>query len=257
MKKIFAVVLAAALCFTVCGCTNVFKEFKDSAETALETASPSPAITAAPSFEVSAAPTPVPTAALPSAPSATGVPETEGITTAAQAAAQSTSGVNDSVQSPQTTASAAQTGAGSAAPAIDAAAYAYNPVKVTKSPTSEVVYEGGSASFVAYAQNASGITWLLVAPDGGQIFDAAALAKSMPGLSISGIGTPTLTIGCIPLSLDGWGIQAKFYGEGGPVHSSMAYLSVWRYPASGTWNPWEQDNTGWSPWNQGSWNPWG
>ncbi len=258
MKKIFAVVLAAALCLTVCGCTNVFKEFKESADKAVESASASPS--------ASPSPTDNPFADQPAAggvsdepePSWYNAPEFKEKEKAPASAAPSDAGADAAsaesaalpAQNPtpavQSAAPAARAET-AAAPASDAAAYAYEPVKVTKSPTSEVVYEGGSASFVAYAQNSTGITWLLVAPDGGQIFDAFALAKSMPGLSISGAGTTTLTIGCIPLSLDGWCVQAKFYGEGGPVHSSMARLSVWKYPASGTWNPWEQ----------GGWNPWG
>ena len=256
MKKIFAVVLAAALCLTVCGCTNVFKEFKESADKAVESASVSPSASPSPAED--------PFADQPEAGGVSDEPEPswydapEFKEKAPASAATSDGGADAaSAQNPALPAQSPTPAVQSAAPAArpetadapvsDAAAYACEPVKVTKSPTSEVVYEGGSASFVAYAQNSTGITWLLVAPDGGQIFDAFALAKSMPGLSISGAGTNTLTIGCIPMSLDGWCVQAKFYGEGGPVHSSMARLSVWKYPASGTWNPWEQ----------GGWNPWG
>ena len=275
MKKLFAVVLAAALCLTICGCANVFSGLKQSAEEALETASP--AASAAPdanetasasSPAETAAPTPnaaeAAAAAVPTEDSATQTPAKESDSASADTGAATQSAGNTGAQT-----ESAQAAMETVTPAIDTAAYAYNHVKVTKSPTSEVVYEGGSASFVAYAQNSTGITWLMVAPGSGQIFDAASLAKSLPGLSISGVGTNTLTIGCIPQSLDGWRVQAKFYGEGGPVHSSMASISVWQYPSSAnagdsSWNPWSQTNN-WNPWAQTScnwsqtncdWNPW-
>ena len=271
MKKLFAVVLAAALCLTICGCANVFSGLKQSAEEALESASP--ASSAAPdanetasasSLAEAAVATPnaaeAAAAAVPTEDSATQTPAKESDSASADTGATAQSAGNTGAQAATETVT----------PAIDTAAYAYNQVKVTKSPTSEVVYEGGSASFVAYAQNSTGITWLMVAPGSGQIFDAASLAKSLPGLSISGIGTNTLTIGCIPQSLDGWRVQAKFYGEGGPVHSSMASISVWQYPSSAnagdsSWNPWSQTGCNWNPWAQTSctqtqtscnWNPW-
>lgn len=261
MKKLFAVVLAAALCLTICGCANVFSGLKQSAEEALETASPTSSAAPASNAAETAAPTSNAAETAASAPSST---ETAAATPAATVSPAKESD-SASADTGAITQSAGNTGAQAATetvtPAIDTAAYAYNHVKVTKSPTSEVVYEGGSASFVAYAQNSTGITWLMVAPGSGQIFDAASLAKSLPGLSISGIGTNTLTIGCIPQSLDGWRVQAKFYGEGGPVHSSMASISVWQYPSSAnagdsSWNPWSQTGCNWNPWTQTSCN-WG
>ena len=255
MKKLFAVVLAAALCLTICGCANVFNGLKESAEEALESASPASSAAPASSSSAAAAPTESPAPLTPAK-------ESDSASADTGAATQSAGNTGAQTES-------AQAATETVTPAIDTAAYAYNHVKVTKSPTSEVVYEGGSASFVAYAQNSTGITWLMVAPGSGQIFDAASLAKSLPGLSISGVGTNTLTIGCIPQSLDGWRVQAKFYGEGGPVHSSMASISVWQYPSSAnagdsSWNPWNQTNN-WNPWAQTSctqtqtscaWNPW-
>ena len=291
MKKLFAVVLAAALCLTICGCANVFSGLKQSAEEALESASPassaapdanetdsasSPAEAAAPTSDAaktaaaasSSNAAAADAAAAPTESPAPLTPAKESDSASADTGATAQSAENTGVQAVAQTESA-QAATETVTPAIDTAAYAYNQVKVTKSPTSEVVYEGGRASFVAYAQNSTGITWLMVAPGTGQIFDAASLAKSLPGLSISGIGTNTLTIGCIPQSLDGWRVQAKFYGEGGPVHSSMASISVWQYPSSAnagdsSWNPWSQTNN-WNPWAQTScnwsqtncdWNPW-
>ncbi len=247
MKKLFAVVLAAALCLTICGCANVFSGLKDSADQALESASP--ASSAAPDANETASA---------SSPTESAAPTSDTNESAAEASSSSAAAPTESpaAQTPakESDSVSADTSAETVTPAINAAEYAYNQVKVTKSPTSEVVYEGGSASFVAYAQNSAGITWLMVAPGSGQIFDAASLANSLPGLSISGIGTNTLTIGCIPRSLDGWRVQAKFYGEGGPVHSSMASISVWQYPSAAnggdsSWNPWSQTNN-WNPWAQ-------
>ncbi len=252
MKKLFAVVLAAALCLTICGCANVFSGLKDSADQALESASP--ASSAAPDANETASASSPTESAAPTSDTNESAAEASSSSAAADATAAPTESPAAQTPAKESDSVSADTSAETVTPAINAAEYAYNQVKVTKSPTSEVVYEGGSASFVAYAQNSAGITWLMVAPGSGQIFDAASLANSLPGLSISGIGTNTLTIGCIPRSLDGWRVQAKFYGEGGPVHSSMASISVWQYPSAAnggdsSWNPWSQTNN-WNPWAQ-------
>lgn len=222
MKKILAVILAAALCLTFCACGSLVRGLKESAENAVETAnSASPKETGAGAKAGAAAKTGTPAKA-----------KTVSADPEKTAAAEAVPLVQAKETSPKKTTE-------TITPVISTARYAYAPVRVTKSPTGETVYEGGSASFIAYAENSTGISWLIVNPNGKDFVEASALAKAMPGLSISGTASTTLTIGCIPLSFDGWYIQAKFYGEGGPVHSSMARLSVWPYPAkTAPFDPW-------------------
>jgi len=262
MKKVLAIIIAAALCLTFCACGKVFNELKDSAETAAEASE-----TAAPKMSLPGIEPTVTRA------EATPKPENSGARTKPEKTEEKSEGTEASTEEPAQKSesdeaaplvqqteitAAAKTVTETVTPVISAAKYAYKPVVVTKSPTSEVVYEGGSASFVAYANNATAISWLIINPNGKDFFEASSLAKSLPGLSISGTASDTLTIGCIPISLDGWYIQAKFYGEGGPVHSSMARLTVWPYPSQGvgtTCDPFSCTGTC-EPWGcGGNWNP--
>lgn len=235
MKKLLAVILAAALCLTFCACGSLVRDLKDSAENAAAAANPvSPKETGA----AEKAEAGLKTEKSAEKPKPAKV-KTASADTEKPAAAEA-------VPLVQTEESSAKKTTETITPVISTARYAYAPVRVTKSPTGETVYEGGSACFVAYAENSTGISWLIVNPNGKDFVEASALAKAMPGLSISGTASSTLTIGCIPLSFDGWYIQAKFYGEGGPVHSSMARLSVWPYPVK---------TAPFDPWNGGGYAP--
>lgn len=98
-------------------------------------------------------------------------------------------------------------------------------VKAMKSPTSEYVVEGSSAQFVARAENSTGITWFIASPDVSYCFTAAEAPHHFPGLQVSGIHSDCLTLSNIPLSMNGWKIQARYDGNGGPVHTNMA--TVW------------------------------
>lgn len=101
------------------------------------------------------------------------------------------------------------------------------PAKVyaTKSPTSELVVQGGSAQFVARAENSTSVIWFMASPDGNTIITAAEAPRLFPGLYVSGSNSTTLTLGNIPLNMSGWKVQARFEGYGGPVHTNMA--TVW------------------------------
>jgi len=101
------------------------------------------------------------------------------------------------------------------------------PAKVyaTKSPTSELVVQGGSAQFVAYAENSTSVIWFMASPDGGTVLTAAEAPRLFPGLQVSGSNTTRLTLSNIPLNMSGWKVQARFEGYGGPVHTNMA--TVW------------------------------
>ena len=101
-----------------------------------------------------------------------------------------------------------------------------NQIRITKSPLSETLYEGESCYFTAYADNASGITWITVSPDARNSYDIRDANKVFPGLNVTGQGTNTLSLSNVPYSMDGWRIQAYFTGNGEPQYTAGAYLTV-------------------------------
>ena len=107
-------------------------------------------------------------------------------------------------------------------------------VQVTKSPTSETVEKGGKATFVAHAAGSTGITWRLVSADGLETIYAAAAPQYFTGVEVWGIGTDSLTIKNIPDSMNGWLVEAMFDGQGGPVFSYGARITVVGSSANGT-----------------------
>ena len=198
MKKIFLVFLIAALCFCLCACGKI--SFTDNG------LAPAPAFAASSETENAAAPGGMTTGQVNIIPAPT--PEPTPVPTP--------------VPTP------APTPAPTPVP-VAVPAPSYN-VYVTKSPTSEYTLEGGRASFVAYAENSTGITWLLIDPNSGAIYDCATVAYVLPGLYVSGVETDCLTLGNLPTWMSGWSVQARFSGQGGPVHTNRAYL--WIYPVS-------------------------
>ena len=105
---------------------------------------------------------------------------------------------------------------------------AVNPydVQITKSPTSETVRIGGSALFIAKADNASSINWIAVSPDAKTVYNMGETPDHFSGLTLEGIGTTNLRLNNIPASMNGWRIQCYFTGQGGPKYTSGAYLTV-------------------------------
>ncbi len=99
-------------------------------------------------------------------------------------------------------------------------------VTITKNPTSETVAKGGNAVFVARADNADGRVWRLVSPDATNTINAKAAPNEFSGLWVDGTNTDTLTLGNVPESLNGWYVECKFEGKGGPVYTSGAKIVV-------------------------------
>ena len=99
-------------------------------------------------------------------------------------------------------------------------------VKITKSPTSETVYEGGSALFIAKAENYDRIVWITVSPDKHTSYEIGDAPGHFGGLVVEGQGTNNLRLNNIPYSMNGWRIQAYFTGNGGPSYTAGAYLTV-------------------------------
>ena len=77
-----------------------------------------------------------------------------------------------------------------------------NLVQITKSPTSETVQAGGSAVFIAYADNSTGIVWITVSPDAKTAYDINNAVTAFPSLQVSGQGTSVLTLSNIPYEME-------------------------------------------------------
>ena len=96
---------------------------------------------------------------------------------------------------------------------------------ITKQPTGETVDEGGSAVFVARAENYTEIVWRIVSNDTTNTVQAAD-APTYFGCSVTGLGTERLEIFNIPASMDGWRVEAMFKGPGGIEYSWGALIRV-------------------------------
>ena len=96
---------------------------------------------------------------------------------------------------------------------------------ITKQPTGETVDEGGSAVFVAHAENYTEIVWRIVSNDTTNTIQAVD-APTYFGCEVTGLGTERLEIFNIPASMDGWRVEAMFRGPGGTEYSWGALIRV-------------------------------
>ena len=101
-------------------------------------------------------------------------------------------------------------------------------LKVTKHPTGETVEPGGTAKFIARAENATDIVWRLVSPDTTNTYTAQEAPAYFAGLYVEGLGSDTLTLHGIPYSLNNWCVEAKFIGaeKGQYLCSNGARITV-------------------------------
>ena len=99
------------------------------------------------------------------------------------------------------------------------------PVTITKNPTSESIAAGGKTWFIAHADNASSHTWLFTSPQ-GQLYDLRQAMQANPGLQLQELEQDTLAVSNVPVSFDGWSIQARFDGPGGSATTSPAMIYV-------------------------------
>jgi len=99
------------------------------------------------------------------------------------------------------------------------------PVTITKNPIGESLAVGGRTWFIAHADNATSLTWLLTSPEGkSHTIDEAMEAN--PGLQLLELPEDTLGISNVPASLDGWSVQARFDGPGGSAVTTPATIHV-------------------------------
>ena len=99
-------------------------------------------------------------------------------------------------------------------------------IVITKSPTGEHVEVGGTAKFVARAQNAERIVWRIVSNDTTNTVKAADAPQYFPGLQVSGLDSATLVLGNIPQSMDGWRVEAQFWNGNKHAESYGAEITI-------------------------------
>ena len=99
---------------------------------------------------------------------------------------------------------------------------------ITKNPTSEALAIGGKTWFIAHADHASSMSWEMVDPN-GYVHTLAEAMTMNPGLNLQALEGDTIAVSNVPASVNGWGVQATFYGAGGSVSTSPAYIYVGDY----------------------------
>lgn len=100
------------------------------------------------------------------------------------------------------------------------------PPKITKNPTGETVEPGGSAKFIARADNAKYFVWRLVSADTTNTVPAEDGPSYFSGLKVSGTDSDTLVLSNIPQSLDGWCAECKFVNDYGTSFTTGAIITV-------------------------------
>lgn len=220
--------MIAAMCLSLCACTNSCGRESAPAEAVVLTPLPTVAPTVTPAVEMTAPP--IQDGFVPDMATAPG-----GAAFSADAAITAVAPTPVPAAAPTPVPTPVPTPAPTPVPTV----YQQR-VVATKSPTSEYVVAGGSAQFVARAQNSTGITWFVASPDTSFCITAIEAPNYFYGLQVSGYNTDVLTLSNIPLAMSGCKIQARYDGFGGPVHTNMAELWVATLEeaiASGYYNP--------------------
>ena len=97
--------------------------------------------------------------------------------------------------------------------------------KVTKHPTGEKVIEGGSATFIARADNVRQYAWEIAIADAVLSVDQLA-SYTGTKVKVSGANTEKLTLSNIPKELDGAYVRCRFVGAEESVYSEYAKITV-------------------------------
>ena len=99
-------------------------------------------------------------------------------------------------------------------------------VELKKSPTNEHADLGGSAIFIARADNALQIIWHVISPDDTVDYADDQILNAFDGIKIEGLGTEKIKIINIPVAMNGWKVQAEFIGEANRVLSDKAAILI-------------------------------
>ena len=100
-------------------------------------------------------------------------------------------------------------------------------IVITKNPTSEALPVDGKTWFVARAENALSIAWQLIDPE-GNLHTVTETAALNPGLELQ-MQEDTIEVSNVPLSFNGWAVQARFDSQKGTAVTSPAYIFVGDY----------------------------
>ena len=68
----------------------------------------------------------------------------------------------------------------------------------------------------------------MVSPE-GQVYSLSDAMGLHPGLSLQPLEQDTIAVGNVPLSVNGWGVRARFDGQGSVAYTDPAYLYVGDY----------------------------
>lgn len=101
-------------------------------------------------------------------------------------------------------------------------------IVITKNPTSEALSIGGKTWFIAHAENANAIEWVVTDPQGRSYsLDDAMMLNS--GLMLEALDGDTLAVSEIPLSFNGWSVKAVFTSGSFTAVSEPATVYVGDY----------------------------
>lgn len=101
------------------------------------------------------------------------------------------------------------------------------PPVITKDPLGENLAPGNTTYFTATAENYTILTWEFVSPD-GTVYSAAEAMTQHAGLLVDTSKDNRVDVSKVPLSLNGWSVQARFDGPGGSVRTKSALITVTR-----------------------------
>lgn len=102
------------------------------------------------------------------------------------------------------------------------------PPIITKHPTGENVAEKGWTEFIAYANSATSIRWILVNQDNWQTINAADAPTYFPGVKVTGANACELIFENVPLTMNNWAAYCIFGNEYGETTTSGALIHVIR-----------------------------
>ena len=107
-------------------------------------------------------------------------------------------------------------------------------VYIYKSPIKETTGIGGKLDFIARGENETDITWFIYKDRESYTLEEAT--EKFEDLQVLyWEAKEGVTIKHVPEELDGWKIKAKFDGDGGPVYSDSALISVVEYTIDPYW----------------------
>ena len=97
---------------------------------------------------------------------------------------------------------------------------------ITKSPTDEIVDEGGSCWFIAKYENATVAVWHFLSPDRQTDLTYEAAQRMFPTMEILNGMYSNLQLKNIPYSANGWRVYCRYSNSNGYTDTGMALITV-------------------------------